>query len=357
MKQLMQLILISLAVAVLLLFSAKFIDPPPKSGKGNILYVYNWGEYIDPALLKKFEKEYGIRVILETFDSNESMLAKIKNGGTHYDIAVPSEYAIQKMKEEKLLIPIDHKKLPNLKNINPDFMDLDFDKGNKYSIPYFWGTVGILYNPDKTKGIDFSRWDSLWDPRLKNNVLIVDGAREALGFSLNSMGESLNETNPQILDKAEQKLEKLGPNVKGVVGDEINTMMVQKEADVAVVWSGMGADIMTENENLDFVVPKEGSNLWFDNMVIPKTAQNVDGAHKFINFLLDAKIGKQNTEWVGYATPNTASYKLLDKETREDERFYPSKAVQEKLEVYEDLGFENIKRYNELFLKFKMSLN
>lgn len=357
MKQLMQLILISLAVAVLLLFSAKFIDPPPKSGKGNILYVYNWGEYIDPALLKKFEKEYGIRVILETFDSNESMLAKIKNGGTHYDIAVPSEYAIQKMKEEKLLIPIDHKKLPNLKNINPDFMNLDFDKGNKYSIPYFWGTVGILYNPDKTKGIDFSRWDSLWDPRLKNNVLIVDGAREALGFSLNSMGESLNETNPQILDKSEQKLEKLGPNVKGVVGDEINTMMVQKEADVAVVWSGMGADIMTENENLDFVVPKEGSNLWFDNMVIPKTAQNVDGAHKFINFLLDAKIGKQNTEWVGYATPNTASYKLLDKETREDERFYPSKAVQEKLEVYEDLGFENIKRYNELFLKFKMSLN
>lgn len=357
MKQLMQLILISLAVAVLLLFSAKFIDPPPKSGKGNILYVYNWGEYIDPALLKKFEKKYGIRVILETFDSNESMLAKIKNGGTHYDIAVPSEYAIQKMKEEKLLIPIDHKKLPNLKNINPDFMNLDFDKGNKYSIPYFWGTVGILYNPDKTKGIDFSRWDSLWDPRIKNNVLIVDGAREALGFSLNSMGESLNETNPQKLEKAEQKLEKLGPNVKGVVGDEINTMMVQKEADVAVVWSGMGADIMTENENLDFVVPKEGSNLWFDNMVIPNTAQNVDGAHKFINFLLDAKIGKQNTEWVGYATPNTASYKLLDKETREDERFYPSKAVQEKLEVYEDLGFENIKRYNELFLKFKMSLN
>ncbi|MFC6291845.1 spermidine/putrescine ABC transporter substrate-binding protein [Macrococcus epidermidis] len=357
MKQLMQLILISLAVAVLLLFSAKFIDPPPKSGKGNILYVYNWGEYIDPALLKKFEKKYGIRVILETFDSNESMLAKIKNGGTHYDIAVPSEYAIQKMKEEKLLIPIDHKKLPNLKNINPDFMNLDFDKGNKYSIPYFWGTVGILYNPDKTKGIDFSRWDSLWDPRLKNNVLIVDGAREALGFSLNSMGESLNATNPQKLEKAEQKLEKLGPNVKGVVGDEINTMMVQKEADVAVVWSGMGADIMTENENLDFVVPKEGSNLWFDNMVIPKTAQNVDGAHKFINFLLDAKIGKQNTEWVGYATPNTASYKLLDKETREDERFYPSKSVQEKLEVYEDLGFENIKRYNELFLKFKMSLN
>lgn len=356
MKQLLQLIFISLAVAVLLLFSSRFIDPPPSGGKGNVLYVYNWGEYIDPDLLKKFEKEKGIRVVLETFDSNEAMLAKIKNGGTSYDIAVPSEYAIQKMKNEKLLLPIDHNKIPNLKNINPDYMDLPFDKKNKYSIPYFWGTVGILYNPEATKGIDFSSWDSLWDKRLKNNVLIVDGAREALGLSLNSMGESLNETDPEKLHKAEQKLEKLAPNVKGVVADEINTMMVQKEADVAVVWSGMGADIMTENENLDFVVPKEGSNLWFDNIVIPKTAQNVEGAHEFINFLLDAQNAKQNTEWVGYATPNDAALKLLDKETREDERFYPSKEVQKKLEVYEDLGYENIKKYNELFLKFKMSL-
>ncbi|MEE1108282.1 ABC transporter substrate-binding protein [Macrococcoides canis] len=356
MKQLLQLIFISLAVAVLLLFSSRFIDPPPSGGKGNVLYVYNWGEYIDPDLLKKFEKEKGIRVVLETFDSNEAMLAKIKNGGTSYDIAVPSEYAIQKMKNEKLLLPIDHNKIPNLKNINPDYMDLPFDKKNEYSIPYFWGTVGILYNPEATKGIDFSSWDSLWDKRLKNNVLIVDGAREALGLSLNSMGESLNETDPEKLHKAEQKLEKLAPNVKGVVADEINTMMVQKEADVAVVWSGMGADIMTENENLDFVVPKEGSNLWFDNIVIPKTAQNVEGAHEFINFLLDAQNAKQNTEWVGYATPNDAALKLLDKETREDERFYPSKEVQKKLEVYEDLGYENIKKYNELFLKFKMSL-
>lgn len=356
MKQLLQLIFISLAVAVLLLFSSRFIDPPPSGGKGNVLYVYNWGEYIDPDLLKKFEKEKGIRVVLETFDSNEAMLAKIKNGGTSYDIAVPSEYAIQKMKNEKLLLPIDHNKIPNLKNINPDYMDLPFDKKNEYSIPYFWGTVGILYNPEATKGIDFSSWDSLWDKRLKNNVLIVDGAREALGLSLNSMGESLNETDSEKLHKAEQKLEKLAPNVKGVVADEINTMMVQKEADVAVVWSGMGADIMTENENLDFVVPKEGSNLWFDNIVIPKTAQNVEGAHEFINFLLDAQNAKQNTEWVGYATPNDAALKLLDKETREDERFYPSKEVQKKLEVYEDLGYENIKKYNELFLKFKMSL-
>ncbi|MCY1050802.1 ABC transporter substrate-binding protein, partial [Mammaliicoccus sciuri] len=302
-------------------------------------------------------KQTGIKVVYETFDSNEAMMAKIKNGGTAYDVAVPSEYTVEKMKKEKLLIPIDHKKVPNLKNIDKDFMNLSFDPGNKYSVPYFWGTVGILYNPETTKGINFNTWNSLWDKRLKDDVLIVDGSREGIGFALNSMNESLNETNKQKLKKAQDKLIKLSPNVRGVVGDEINTMMVQNESDVAVVWSGMAADIMTENDKLDFVVPKEGSNLWFDNIVIPKTAQNVDGAHKFINFLLEEKNGKQNAEWVGYATPNKASYNLLDKSVREDERFYPDSSVRNKLEVYEDLGKENIGAYNEAFLKFKMSLN
>lgn len=356
MKQLIQLIGISLIVGALLILSTKLIDPPPAKGKKDVIYVYNWGEYIDPALTKKFEKETGIKVVYETFDSNEAMMAKIKNGGTPYDVAVPSEYTIQKMAKEDLLIPIDHKKLSNLKNIDKDFMNLPFDPENKYSIPYFWGTVGILYNPEKTKGIDFNSWNSLWDKRLNKDVLVVDGAREGIGFSLNSMNESLNETNPKKLEKAQNKLIKLSPNVRGVVGDEINTMMVQNESNVAVVWSGMAADIMSENDKLDFVVPKEGSNLWFDNMVIPKTAQNVEGAHKFINFLLEEKNGKQNTEWVGYATPNKASYKLLDKETREDERFYPDANIRKKLEVYEDLGKENIGKYNEAFLKFKMSL-
>ncbi len=308
-------------------------------------------------MTKKFEKQTGIKVVYETFDANEAMMAKIKNGGTAYDVAVPSEYTVEKMKKEKLLIPIDHKKVPNLKNIDKDFMNLPFDPGNKYSVPYFWGTVGILYNPETTKGINFNTWNSLWDKRLKDDVLIVDGSREGIGFALNSMNESLNETNKQKLKKAQDKLIKLSPNVRGVVGDEINTMMVQNESDVAVVWSGMAADIMTENDKLDFVVPKEGSNLWFDNIVIPKTAQNVDGAHKFINFLLEEKNGKQNAEWVGYATPNKASYNLLDKSVREDERFYPDSSVRNKLEVYEDLGKENIGAYNEAFLKFKMSLN
>ena len=357
MKQLMQLVGISLIVGSLLMLSTKLIDPPPSKGKKDVIYVYNWGEYIDPELTKKFEKETGIKVVYETFDSNEAMMAKIKNGGTSYDVAVPSEYTVQKMKKEKLLIPIDHNKLSNLKNMDKSFMNLPFDPGNQYSIPYFWGTVGILYNPEKTKGINFNSWNSLWDKRLKDDVLIVDGAREGIGFALNSMNESLNETDEQKLKKAQNKLIKLSPNVRGVVGDEINTMMVQNESDVAVVWSGMAADIMTENEQLDFVVPKEGSNLWFDNLVIPKTAQNVEGAYKFIDFLLDEQNGKQNTEWVGYATPNKASFKLLDKNVREDERFYPDSTLRNKLEVYQDLGKENISEYNEAFLKFKMSLN
>lgn len=357
MKQLMQLLGISLFVGALLILSTKLIDPPPSYGKKDVLYVYNWGEYIDPELTKKFEQETGIKVVYETFDSNEAMMAKIKNGGTAYDVAVPSEYTVQKMKKEHLLYQIDHEKIPNMKNLDKDFMDLPFDSDNKYSIPYFWGTVGILYNPEKTKGLDFTSWDTLWNKRLKDDVLIVDGAREGIGFALNSMNESLNETDEKKLQKAQDKLVQLAPNVRGVVGDEINTMMGQNETDVAVVWSGMAADIMNKNEQLDFVVPEEGSNLWFDNLVIPKTAQNVEGAHKFINFLLEEEVGKQNAEWVGYATPNKASYELLDKNIREDERFYPDSKVRNKLEVYKDLGKENIAKYNEAFLKFKMSLN
>lgn len=137
---------------------------------GNTLTIYNWGDYIEPELLKQFEQETGITVIYQTFDSNEAMLTKVEQGGTTFDVVVPSDYAIAKMREEKLLLPLNHSKIPNLANIDPQFMDLSFDPGNLYSVPYFWGTVGIIYNPEMTEGIDFSSWDSLWDSRLNNSI-------------------------------------------------------------------------------------------------------------------------------------------------------------------------------------------
>src|SRR5690606_38700605 len=314
----------------------------------------NWGEYIDPDLIDKFEQETGIKVIYETFDSNEAMMMKVSQGGTAYDIAVPSEYTISKMNEEGLLIPLDHEKLPNLKHINENFMDLSFDPDNKYSVPYFWGTVGIVYNPKMLDGREFTSWNDLWDPELKNQILLVDGAREVIGMGLNSLHYSLNDTNKEHLQEAKAKLDKLTPNIKAIIGDEINLLIANEEAAIGVDWSGEAADIMWENEDLDYVVPEEGSNLWFDNMVIPSSAMYVDGAHQFINFMLDPENAAQNAEYVGYSTPNKSALEYLPAEITEDERFYPDEELTERLEVYDNLGKRMLAYYNELFLEFKM---
>ncbi len=233
-------------------------------------------------------------------------------------------------------------------------MDLPFDPGNKYSVPYFWGTVGIVYNTKMLNGKKITGWNDLWDPSLKNKILLTDGAREVIGMGLNSLGYSLNDTNKDHLLEAKNKLDTLTPNVKAIVGDEIKMLLANQEASVGLVWSGDASEIMSENEDLEYVVPKEGSNLWFDNMVIPKTAKNIDAAHKFINFMLDPKVAAQNTEYVSYSTPNKEALKYMPKEMVKDERFYPSPALTKKLEVYENLGKKNLAYYNELFLEFKM---
>lgn len=354
MKKLTRLFLVIFLCAFAIMYVSTQLNTSEGYTGKDTLTIYNWGDYIDPELITKFEKETGIKVIYQTFDSNEAMMTKISQGGTTFDIAVPSEYAISKMKEEKLLLPIDHSKIPNLKNINSRFMDLSFDPKNEYSIPYFWGTVGIIYNPEMLGDKKITSWNDLWDKDLRNQILLVDGAREVIGFGLNSLNYSLNDTNEQHLQQAKAKLDKLTPNIKAIVGDEIKMLLANEEAAVGVVWSGDASEIMDENDKLDYVVPKEGSNLWFDNMVIPKTAKNIDGAHKFINFMLDPENAAQNAEYVGYSTPNEKAMEFLPKEIAEDTRFYPNAELTEKLEVYENLGKKMLAHYNELFLEFKM---
>ncbi|MCZ1264271.1 MULTISPECIES: ABC transporter substrate-binding protein [Paenibacillus] len=354
MKQLVRTFAIVFVAAFALMILASYLNKSQGYSGGNTLTIYNWGDYIDPDLLKEFEQETGIKVIYQTFDSNEAMLTKIEQGGTTFDVAIPSEYAISKMKEENLLIPLDHSKLPNLSNIDSRFMDLSFDEGNKYSIPYFWGTVGIVYNPELVDGLTFESWNDLWDPRLKNQILLLDGAREVMGMGLNSLGYSLNDTNEDHLQEALKKLSTLTPNVRAIVGDEIKMLLANEEAAVGLVWSGDASEIMDENDKLDYVVPEEGSNLWFDNMVIPKTASNIEGAHQFINFMLDPDHAARNTEYVGYSTPNAEALKLLPEDISEDERFYPDETLTGKLEVYNNLGKKMLSHYNDLFLEFKM---
>lgn len=354
MNRLFRIFLVVALISGLLLFATNRLNSSQGFSSGKTLTIFNWGDYIDEELIKRFEKESGIKVVYETFDSNEAMMTKIEQGGTTYDIAVPSEYMIEKMRHEDLLVPLDLSKLPNLKYIDQRFMNLPFDPENKYSIPYFWGTVGIVYNPKMLHGKKITSWNDLWDPKLKNEILLTDGAREVIGMGLNSLGYSLNDTNKQHLIEAKEKLDSLTPNIKAIVGDEIKMLLANKEASVGLVWSGDASEIMSENEDLDYVVPKEGSNLWFDNMVIPKTAKNINAAHQFINFMLDPKVAAQNADYVGYSTPNKGALKHMPKEVVSDTRFYPSPELTEKLEVYENLGKKNLAYYNELFLQFKM---
>ncbi|WP_027087541.1 ABC transporter substrate-binding protein [Cohnella panacarvi] len=354
MKQLVNLFVSVLVLSAVLLFATYRLNASEGYSGGNTLTIFNWGDYIDPDLIAEFEEQTGITVIYQTFDSNEAMMTKIEQGGTTFDISVPSDYAISKMKEDRLLLPIDHAKLPNLKHIDPRFMNLSFDPDNAYSIPYFWGTVGVVYNRELVGDHEFTSWNELWDPALHNDILLVDGAREVMGMGLNSLGYSLNDKNEEHLQEAKRKLNELTPNVKAIVGDEIKMLLANEEAAAGVVWSGDAAEMMWENENLDYVVPEEGSNVWFDNMVIPTTAKNIEGAHEFINFMLDPEIAARNTEYVGYSTPNAAALALLPEDISGDERFYPAPELTDKLEVYDNLGKRMLSHYNELFLEFKM---
>jgi len=353
MKQLVRLFALVLIVSIGLMVWARYLNESEGYSGDNTLTVYNWGDYIDPELLEEFEAATGITVIYQTFDSNEAMMTKISQGGVTFDVAVPSEYAVDRMKEDGLLLPLDHGKLPNMRHLDARFMGLSFDPDNAYSVPYFWGTVGIVYHPELVETPPV-RWNDLWEPGYRNDILLLDGAREIIGMGLNSLGYSLNDTNEEHLQEAKAKLESLTPNVKAIVGDEIKMLMAREEAAAAVVWSGDAAEIMAENEALDYVVPEEGSNVWFDTMVIPKTASNIEGAHRFIDFMLDPEIAARNAEYVGYSTPNADALKLLPEEIRGDERFYPSEELTAKLEVYANLGRQMLSRYNDLFLEFKM---
>lgn len=355
MKKLIQFIVVVLAVVLILFGADRYISHSTGGSKDGTLTIYNWGDYIDPDLITAFEEETNLQVIYETFDSNEAMYTKIQQGGTAYDIAIPSEYMIERMIDEDMILPLDYSKIEGMDHLVEDFLDLPFDPGNQYSVPYFWGTLGIIYNEKMIDADAIHSWEDLWDPAYENNILLIDGAREILGLTLQNLGYSLNSKDPAELDAARDKLISLAPNVKAIVADEIKMYMIQEEAPLAVTFSGEAADMMWENENLNYVLPEEGSNLWFDSMVIPKTAQNLDGAHAFISFMLRPENAALNAEYIGYSSPNqTAIEEYIDEEIVEDEQFYPALEDLEELEVYENLGLEFIGIYNDLFLKFKM---
>src|SRR5690554_3470144 len=277
------------------------------------LNVFNWGEYIDQDVITEFEKEFpNINVTYDTFDSNESMYTKLVTGDANYDVVIPSEYMIERLIKEDRLLELDYDKIPNYANIDQDIIEKLNDEFsstqknrieiNNYTVPYFYGTVGVLY--DKTKVNEtVDSWDILWDEEYKKEIFMYDSQRDSLMVSLKKLGYSMNTTSKKELEEAKDLLIEQKPLVYAYVTDTVIRGMIDSEAALAVVYSGDAAYIMSENENMEFAIPKEGTNFWIDAMVIPKTSKNVDAAHKFINFMCDEEIALKNTEEVMYSSP------------------------------------------------------
>ena len=307
-------------------------------GNQQTLNVFNWGDYIDPQVLKDFEKEFKVKVVYEEFDTNEDMHVKIEKGSGKYDIAIPSDYMIRRMIDEDILLPIDMSKITNYNEIESRHKDLPFDQENKYSVPYMWGTVGLLYNTTMVDEEDIGSWDILWNPKYSKKIFMINSMRDSIGITLKRLGYSLNTKNEQEIQAARDALIEQKPMVLSYVGDEMKDKMIAGEAAMTVAWSGDAAACIAENEDLAYMIPEEGSNIWVDSMVIPKTAQNVDMAHKFINFMCRPEVGLMNAEYIGYASPIKSVREQLPEEVTSDIAFYPGVNDLQGSEVFEDLS-------------------
>ncbi len=319
--------------------------------------VYNWGEYLDPKVLTMFEEETGIDVVYEEFETNEILYPKVSSGAIAYDAVCPSDYMIQRMMENGLLAEIDFDNIPNIKYIGEEYMEQSrqFDPENKYSVPYCWGTVGILYNKTMVDG-PVDSWEILWDEKYRDNILMQDSVRDAFGVALKYLGYSLNSTDLDELTEARDLLIRQKPLVQAYVIDQVRDKMIGNEAAIGVIYSGEAIYTQKENPDLEYVVPKEGSNIWIDSWVIPKNAENKENAEKFINFLCRPDIALMNFEYITYSTPNTAAREMIEDEAvRNSEIAFPDLSALPELETFQYLGKKADKIYGELWNQVKSS--
>lgn len=329
---------------------------------GISINVYNWGEYIsdgaDEGTLDvnaEFEKLTGIKVNYTNYATNEELYAKLKGGGASYDVVIPSDYMISKMIKEKLIQPLDMDNIPNYKYIMDNYRNLAYDPKNAYSVPYTWGTVGIIYNADE---IDIPKeeidWDILWDEKYKDQILMFDNPRDAFAIAEIMLGYSLNTEDPAELKAAADKLKEQKSIVQAYVMDEVFDKMAAGEALLAPYYAGDALTILEDNEKLDFVVPKSGTNLFVDAMCIPTSAKQKEAAEMYINFMCEPDIAYANIDYICYSTPHSAAYEMLDEEVRNDPVSYPdSKFVAEKTDVFVNLSDDANEMMSQLWTEMK----
>ena len=342
----------AVTVALILIVGSVFLFQGKSSQQ---VIVYNWGEYLDPEVLTLFEEETGIEVIYDEYETNETMYPKVASKAADYDVVCPSDYMIQKMIENDLLAEINFDNVPNIKNIDPNYINQskDFDPENKYSVPYCVGTVGILYNKTMVdEPVD--SWDILWNDKYNDNILMQDSVRDAFMVALKKLGYSMNSSDPKELEEAKQALIDQKPLTQAYVVDQVRDKMIGNEAAIGVIYSGEAIYTQRENPDLEYVIPKEGTNVWIDSWCILKDAPNKENAEKFINFLCRPDIALMNFEYITYSTPNTEARKLIeDEDIRNSTIAFPDLSQYNNLETFQYLGDKTDRIYNDLWKEVK----
>lgn len=327
------------------------------SDNPNILSVYNWSTYIDPEAIKDFEKKFGVKVEYDTYESNEDLLAKIRPGNPGYDIIVPTSDYIAIMASEGLLEPLNHDNIPNLKNVDDKFINPPFDPGNRYSVPYQWGTMGLGYNIKKTVG-DLNSWGDIFEPRFAGRVSLMEDLRATLGVILIYLGYEPNTTNLDEIHQARDFLVKHQEVIAAFAPDTGQNLLDQGEVDIAVEWSGDIFQVMEENSDLRYTIPKEGTIVWTDNLAIPKDAPHKELAEKFINFVLEPEVGAKISNYVKYGSPNKAAIEggLIEEEDLNNPAIYPPPKVFKKLKYADDIG-KATELYDDAWTEVKVAMS
>lgn len=336
---------VSVAVIVAVIISTQGTS----SSENKELYVYNWGEYIDPEVITMFEEKTGYKVYYEEFETNEDMYTIVERGARTYDVICPSDYMIAKMIENNLLAEIDYSNIPNMKYIGEEYMELSkgFDTENKYSVPYCYGTVGIMYNTTMVDDVVDS-WEILFNEKYSGDILMQASVRDAYCVALAYLGYSINTLNEAELIDATELLIEQKPLVQAYVVDQVRDKMIDNRAALGVIYSGEAEYMREENPDLEYVVPKEGTNFWVDSWVIPANAENKEAAEAWINFMCEPEIALLNFEYILYASPNTAVKDLIEDEALLNSMaLYPSEEILERCEVYEYLGAEGDELYDK----------
>lgn len=321
----------------LLIFS--FIFCSQAQASDNVLNVYNWSDYMPNDVINQFEKETGIQVNYSTYDSNETMYAKLKaDPDAGYDIIVPSSYFVDRMARQDMLQKFDKSQMRNFHYLNPGLLNKPFDPGNNYSIPYFWGSTSIVVNSQYFPVNSVTSWADFWKPEYKNQILMLDDTREVFSMALISLGYSANDTNPDHIKQAYEKLLTLMPNIKVFNQEAAKAMYIDEDATIGMGYSGDIYEANKENANLHYVYPKEGFVIWIDCLAIPKGAPHLANAYKFLNFLMRPDIAKQLSAETGYASPNAAAVKLMSADVRNNKIIYPSEEQLKKGQFENDVG-------------------